>query len=142
MCAPGCVPRCAWSWGRGQTGASTVTRHRLAGEASPKRKFRALYLSSLEELQRAYVFYLALPVEETLFHKKQTSPSWKLQNKSLLLSIFMSPNSVFMWKTSVPRHLPVRSSLLFNKPLRWPHSLHSLLLSSDLWTGMLKISPV
>lgn len=101
MCAPVCAHTWMWSWGRGQRGVSTVSRHRLAGEASPKRKFTALYLPFSTELERAYVFYLSLPVEEILFHEKQTSASWKTPKQiSGFVHIYILPLSFSVKKFS------------------------------------------
>jgi len=59
--------------GRQKGGSTVITRHCLSGGVSPERKLATGYLSPLAVLERAHAFYLSLPVEDILFHGKQTS---------------------------------------------------------------------
>lgn len=128
----------------GQKGRSTVIKHHcLSGGVSPERKLAAGCFSSLEGLERARVFYFSLPIEETLFHRKQTSPWWT----NLSFFPYLSPSTGFSYEKdqfqdlyllaaiilSVLQGSKVATLLTFSGPLFiWPMNNYAKQISSTL----------
>lgn len=88
-----CTNNCIWSWR--STRENLQSPNIVLTLEEKERKLTTGYPSPLEEVERTCLFSLSLPVEETLFHRNQTSACWKAWEQISAFFLYLSPSTGF-----------------------------------------------